>query len=168
MRYFIKVMTEENWEEVSRIYKEGIDTKIATFQNKLPTWEEWNKGHLEYCRFIITDGEAVIGWVALSPTSSRCVYKGVAELSIYISKNFKGKGLGTILLNKVIEESERYGIWTLQSSIINENFGSIKLHEKCGFRKVGIREKIAKMDNGSWKDVTLMERRSSKVGLQYN
>ena len=107
----------------------------------------------------------MLGWAALSMTSSRCVYAGVAEVSIYIGEKYKGKGIGTALLNKLIELSEENGFWTLQSGIISKNTRSIELHKKCGFRKIGIREKVAKMNNKEWMDVTFMERRSTIVGI---
>ena len=165
MNYSIRNMTKDDWLEVSNIYKEGIDTKTATFQSEIPTCEQWDSSHLNICRFVITAGNKIVGWSALSPTSSRCVYKGVAEVSIYISNSYKGQGLGKILLDKMIMESEKNNIWSLQSVIIRENLSSIKLHEKCGFRQIGIREKVAKMDTLHWMDVVLMERRSKIIGI---
>ena len=145
------------------IYKQGLATNIATFQDDLPQWEEWDKGHLGFCRISVYENNKMLGWAALTPVSSRCVYVGVAEVSVYIAQDERGKGIGKILLNELIKQSEANGIWTLQSSIFSENHSSIKLHEKCGFRMVGYREKIGKK-NGIWKDNVLMEHRSKNSG----
>lgn len=165
MDYKIDEMTKMDWEKVAFIYLEGIKTGKATFQTEVPTWENWNNGHVSSCRLVIRSGNEVLGWGALSPTSSRCVYAGVAEVSIYIGKNYTGQGLGKVLLETLIKLSEENGFWTLQSGIIKENTSSIVLHEKCGFRQLGIREKVAKMNNEKWHDVVLMERRSKVVGV---
>jgi len=164
MDYKIDEMTPLDWEQVSSIYFEGIKTGKATFQTEVPTWEDWNKGHVDSCRLVVRSGNNVLGWGALSPTSSRCVYIGVAEVSIYIGENYRGRGLGKVLLTALIKLSEENGFWTLQSGIIKENIPSVVLHEKCGFRKLGVRERVAKMSNGKWHDVVLMERRSTLVG----
>ncbi len=160
----IKSITKDNFPEVMEIYIQGLETQIATFQNDTPIWEDWNKGHLDFCRISIFDNNKMLGWTALTPVSSRCVYAGVAEVSIYICKEERGKGIGKILLTELIRRSEENGIWTLQSGIFAENESSIKLHEKCGFRIVGYREKIGKK-NGVWKDNVLMERRSKTIGI---
>ena len=149
-----------DWDAVNRIYKQGIDTNLATFQTSCPSYAEWDSSHLSCCRLVYVLEGAVVGWAALSPVSSRCVYKGVAELSIYIDETVRGSGIGTKLLNRIIEESETQGIWTLQSGIIQDNKASILLHLKCGFREVGYREKIAQNAHGDWKNTVLMERRS--------
>lgn len=164
MNYTIDEMKESDWDQVSAIYMEGIATKLATFQNDVPSLEEWNKGHCKPCRLVARSGKEILGWAALSPTSSRCVYKGVAEVSIYIGNSFRGLGIGSALLIELIQLSEEAGFWSLQSGIIRENISSIHLHEKCGFRVIGIKEKPAKMDNGEWHDVVLMERRSKLIG----
>ena len=164
MDYIVDIMNEEDWQQVSEIYLAGIKTEIATFQNEAPTWEEWDRGHSKHCRFVARLEDKILGWVALSPVSARCVYAGVAEVSIYIKEEFKGSGVGTALLNKLIQCSEKYGYWTLQAGIIKENIPSLMLHKKCGFREIGYRERIGKMKNGTWHDVILMERRSSVVG----
>jgi len=163
MDYIIEEMRATDWSQVADIYMEGIMTKIATFQNTIPSWEEWNKGHCESCRLVARAGDTILGWVALSPVSSRCVYAGVAEVSIYIGKQYQGQRVGTALLEKLVEMSEEYGFWTLQSGIIRENISSLNLHKKCGFREVGYRERLGKMDNGKWHDVVLVERRSKIV-----
>lgn len=160
----IRPITKDNFSEVVEIYKQGLATNIATFQNDLPQWEDWNKGHLDFCRISIYENNKMLGWTALTPVSSRCVYAGVAEVSVYIAQNERGKGIGKILLNELITQSEANGIWMLQSGIFSENQSSIKLHEKCGFRMVGYREKIGKK-NGIWKDNILMEYRSKNIGI---
>lgn len=154
-----------HWEEVRIIYLQGIATKQATFQTDAPTWEGWDKGHLAGLRYVaIIDGN-VAGWAALTPVSGRCVYAGVTEVSVYIHEAFRGKGVGKALLQKLVTESEASNIWTLQSGIFPENTASITLHEKLGFRKIGYREKIGKMD-GVWRDTVLMERRSKIIGQE--
>ena len=163
--YKIDEMKQLDWAQVSYIYLEGIKTGIATFQSEVPTWEIWNNEHISSCRLVVRFGNTVLGWAALSPTSSRCIYEGVAEVSIYIEENYRGQGLGKILLEDLVKLSEENGFWTLQSEIIRENTSSIVLHEKCGFRELGIREKVAKMDNGKWHDVFFVERRSKVVGI---
>lgn len=165
MDYIIDKMKQSDWEQVAEIYLTGIKTGKATFQTEVPSWEDWDNSHMKACRFVARLGDTLLGWVALSPTSSRCVYAGVAEVSIYIDESCKGKGIGKTLLEKVIKSSEEYGIWTLQSGIIRENTASVSLHKKCGFREIGIREKVGKMSTGIWHDVVLMERRSKVVGI---
>lgn len=160
----IRPITKDNFSEVVEIYKQGLATNIATFQNDLPQWEDWNKGHLDFCRISIYENNKMLGWTALTPVSSRCVYAGVAEVSVYIAQKERGKGIGKILLNELIKQSEANEIWMLQSGIFSENQSSIKLHEKCGFRMVGYREKIGKK-NGIWKDNILMEYRSKNIGI---
>ena len=153
-----------NYPQVADIYLQGIATGLATFQTEAADWETWDKSHLPNCRIAAYDGNQMAGWAALSPVSSRCVYAGVAEVSIYIAENFRGKGVGKYLLLKLIEESEAAGLWTLQSGIFSDNTASIKLHEQCGFRVIGYREKIGNKD-GVWKDNIIMERRSKIVGI---
>lgn len=160
MEYKIRMMLDKDWEDVARIYQEGINTHIATFQTSAPTYEEWDHSHLQKCRFVITINEKVIGWAALTPVSSRCVYSGVAEVSIYVDQKYSGMGYGTKLLQYLIEESEKCGFWMLQSGILQHNQASVQLHTKCGFRQVGYREKIARDHSGEWKNTVLMERRS--------
>jgi len=153
-----------NYPQVADIYLQGIATGLATFQTEATDWETWDKSHLPNCRIAAFEDKQMAGWAALSPVSSRCVYAGVAEVSIYIAENFRGKGVGKYLLLKLIEKSEVAGLWTLQSGIFSDNTASIKLHEQCGFREIGYREKIGKKD-GVWKDNIIMERRSKTVGI---
>jgi L-amino acid N-acyltransferase YncA len=160
----VQVMHSTDWPLVKMIYEEGIKTGNATFETAAPAWEAWDNGHLKECRLIAKDGEKIVGWAALSPVSGRCVYAGVAEVSVYVSNNARGKGVGKLLLQKLIEASEASNLWTLQAGIFPENIASIKIHEAAGFRLIGKRERIGKM-NDVWRDTLLLERRSDKVGI---
>ena len=160
----IRTMTPGDWEQVSQIYKEGINTGIATFELNVPSYESWDQAHLDTCRLIAEEGGNTLGWAALSPVSSRCVYGGVGEVSVYIASKSRGKGVGKLLMEQLIKESEEAGFWTLQSGIFPENYASIKLHEKVGFRYIGKREKVGKI-HGIWKDNLLFEKRSKKIGI---
>ena len=148
---------------VLRIYAEGIDTGIATFETRVPGWQEWLDEHLEDCRLVARDGGEVLGWAALSPVSDRCVYGGVAEFGVYVAATARGRGVGKVLLAALVESSEKAGYWTLQGGIIAENTASIALAESCGFRRVGRRERLGQLGD-EWRDVVLVERRSSVVG----
>lgn len=159
----IEAMTAAHWDEVRRIYAAGIATGNATFQTEPPTWEAWNAGHLRTCRLIARRGEAVIGWAALSGVSGRAVYAGVCEVSIYVAPEAQGRGIGRRLLGALIDASEDDGRWTLQAGIFPENAASVALHERCGFRLVGRRERLGAL-HGVWRDVLLLERRSTRVG----
>lgn len=165
MNIIIDKMRKEDFNEMMNIYNEGIKTGISTFQTEVPSYNEWDEGHIKTCRLIAKSDEKIVGWVALSKIFTREVYNGFLELSIYIKEGYKGNGIGRKLLNSVIEESEREGIWSLQSLIISTNEASINLHSKCGFRKVGYWEKAGKMKDGIWHDVIVMERRSKIVGI---
>lgn len=160
----IRTMLPADWEFVADIYKEGIATGIATFETCAPSYEAWDAAHMKNCRFVAESNGKVIGWVALSPVSNRCVYGGVAEISVYVAGNSRGKGLGKLLLEHVIIASEKEGNWTLQSGVFPTNYGSIKVHEASGFRMIGKRERIGKL-HGKWVDNVLFERRSKIVGI---
>jgi len=156
-------MTEDHWPAVQEIYRAGIASGNATFETEVPEWEQWDAKHLQFARIVIlVDGE-VKGWAALSAISARKVYRGVAENSVYVAPAAQGLGLGRLLLERLIVESEANGIWTLQNSIFPENIASIRLHQSSGFREVGQRERIAQL-NGVWRDTIFMERRSLVVG----
>jgi phosphinothricin acetyltransferase len=162
--YCLAEMTADDWPLVRAIYLEGIAGGNATFEKTAPAWEQWDSGHLPGCRLVAREGDAVAGWAALSGVSGRCVYAGVAEVSVYVASRAQGRGLGLALLNALVEASERAGIWTLQAGIFPENVASLRIHQKAGFRTVGVREKLGAMD-GRWRDVVLMERRSAVVGV---
>src|SRR5882672_10265254 len=159
----IKSLEQTHYPQVKEIYELGIATGNATFETQAPTWEAWAKSHMKQCRLVTVDeNKKVIGWAALSSVSSRCVYAGVAELSVYVHLKQQGKGIGKKLLEALIRESEKENIWTLQAGIFPENIASLKIHEQCGFRKVGYHEKIGKMKN-VWRDTILLERRSKAI-----
>src|SRR5579864_3076212 len=164
MHLDIVAMEEEHWDAMREIYAQGIATGNATFETTVPSWEEWHARHLPTCRLLARRGHEVVGWAALTPVSTRHVYRGVAEVSVYIAERAQGQGIGSALLDALIRESERNGIWTLQAGILAENVVSIHLHEKAGFRIVGRRERIGCLD-GNWRDTVLMERRSLEVGV---
>jgi len=163
MSCVIDEMTSAHWESVRAIYLEGITTGTATFETQAPVWESWDAAHLPHSRFVVRAGETIGGWAALSAVSSRCVYGGVAEVSVYVGGSHRGEGLGRALLETLIVSSERNGIWTLQAGVFPENEASIALHKACGFREVGRRERIGKL-SGRWRDTVLLERRSTVVG----
>lgn len=165
MSFQLSSLTEQHWEQVRAIYLEGIATGLATFEIEAPAWERWNAGHLACCRLIAHDGEKVKGWAALSPVSSRRVYEGVAEVSVYVGQQHRGIGLGRALLEALISASESEGIWMLQAGIFPENKASVALHLQCGFREVGRRERIGRLQ-GRWRDTILLERRSRVVGVE--
>jgi phosphinothricin acetyltransferase len=155
-------MSQREWQAVRQIYLEGIATGLATFETDAPDWETWHSEHLACCRLVAGLNGQVVGWAALSPVSGRCVYAGVAEVSVYVAKSVRSQGVGKVLLQQLILESEQAGIWTLEAGIFLENKASIALHKSCGFRQVGYRERLGEL-NGQWRDVVLMERRSSKL-----
>jgi L-amino acid N-acyltransferase YncA len=158
----IRDLRPGDWPEVARIYAEGIATRNATFETELPGWEDWDRAHLREHRLVAeTDGE-VVGWIALAPVSGRCCYAGVAEISAYVAETARGHGVGTTLLERVIESTERAGIWTLETGVFPENEPSLALLERFGFREVGVRERIGQLD-GVWRDVVFLERRSEVI-----
>ena len=158
----IRSFINQDWTSISRIYAEGIATGIATFETEVPSFKKWDKKFIDTCRLIAEVNDQVIGFAVLSRVSNREVYRGVAEVTVYVAKEYRGKGIGKILLNALIAESERNGFWTLQAGIFSENIPSIKMHEQCGFRVVGVREKIGQR-NGKWYDNHFLERRSKSV-----
>jgi L-amino acid N-acyltransferase YncA len=161
--YEIRAMQPDDWDAVARIYGEGLDTGNATFETAVPDWESWDEGHHEMCRLVIESDDKVIAWAALSPVSRRHVYRGVAEHSIYVDPDSRGRGFGRLLLRALIDSSEEAGFWTLQTSIFPENEASITLHTSEGFRILGIRERVGR-HHGRWRDTVVMERRSPTVG----
>lgn len=154
----IRPLIASDYPQVAAIYKKGLVTGIATFETEIPDWNSWNLKFLDTCRFVLEIDKKVIGWCALSSVSTRNAYRGVAEDTIYIDPEYQGKNLGKILLQYLINESEKKGFWTLQASIFSQNKSSISLHKSCGFREIGFREKIAKRD-GKWHDNVLLERK---------
>ena len=159
----IEPMMPADWPEVRSIYLEGIATGNATFQQTAPEWSEWDENHLRECRFVARAGQTIVGWVALGRVSTRQVYAGVAEVSVYVAGAARGGGIGSKLLAEVILASEAAGVWTLQAGIFPENGASIHLHQKAGFRVVGVRERMGNLA-GRWRDVVLLERRSLVAG----
>ncbi|HWN11102.1 MAG TPA: GNAT family N-acetyltransferase [Pyrinomonadaceae bacterium] len=155
----IRALNAEDWPAVRSIYQDGIATGEATFETATPSWFDWDKGHLSAARLVATSEGKVIAWAALSPVSSRTVYSGVTETTVYVAGDWRSKGIGKVLLEALIAESESHNIWTLQASIFPENEASLKIHQQCGFRVVGRRERIAQLD-GIWRDTVLLERRS--------
>jgi L-amino acid N-acyltransferase YncA len=149
-----------DWPEVASIYAEGIATRLATYETEVPTWEEWNASHVPPT--LVALDEAVLGWAALAPTSARPVYAGVVWSSVYVAERARGRGIGRALLEELIRRSEAAGIWTLQAGVFPENRASVRLHEACGFRLVGVRERLGRLD-GEWRDVLLYERRRRDV-----
>ena len=164
MNIRIEKMTANDWDAVRAIYEEGIATMNATLETNVPDWEKWDAAHIKECRIVAKEGKTVAGWAALTPESGRCVYAGVAEVSVYIGEFFRGRGIGKLLLSELVKSSEAQGIWTVQAGILKENIASIELHKGCGFKILGVREKLGKL-NGVWRDIVLMERRSSVVGV---
>ncbi|MEK3994996.1 N-acetyltransferase family protein [Psychrobacillus sp. FSL K6-2365] len=166
MNLLIRNAKKDDWDEIKYIYEAGISTGLATFETKAPTtYEQWIlKAHSE-CTLIAHNENKIFGWCKITPISDRSAYSGVGEVSVYVHPKAQGKGVGNILFKNLISISEAQGFWTLQASIFSENNSSIYLHKKNGFREVGFREKIGKL-NGKWIDNVLLERRSSIIGLE--
>lgn len=165
MLYNIREMARSNWDEVKDIYRLGIETGNATFENEVPTFERFISNAISECTLVATDESGVLGWCKLNKSSTRFVYRGVGEVSVYVHPREKGKGIGDDLIKILIQRSEDAGFWTLSSGIFHENIASIHLHIKHGFREVGERKKVGQMQDGRWRDVILLERRSERVGI---
>jgi phosphinothricin acetyltransferase len=160
----IRNLLKTDFASIKSIYQQGIDTGHATFQKQAKDWDEWDKSVMSVCRLVAVINDDVVGWAAISTVSSRCVYIGRAEVSIYVKAICRGSGIGHSLLSALVKCSEEEGIWTLESGIFSENHASIAVHKKNGFKVVGVREKLGKM-NHEWRDLIFMERRSSSVGV---
>jgi phosphinothricin acetyltransferase len=160
---YVDKLAAEDWPRVRDIYEAGMATRMATFETRLPSWEEWDAKYLKHSRLVFRADDEVAAWAALMQISSRPVYAGVCEHSIYVAEAWRGRGIGSRLLAAFIAESEKNGVWTLQSSVFPENDASVQLHIRHGFRVVGRRERIAQLD-GVWRDTLLLERRSNVVG----
>ncbi len=152
-------MRSDDWPAVRSIYEQGIATRQATFETAAQPWEDWDAGHLAEPRLVAEESGEAVGWAALSPVSRRPCYAGVAEESVYVAEQARGRGVGRALLERLCADAEAVGIWTIQTSIFPENVASLELHRRCGFRVVGTRERIAQLD-GVWRDTVLMERRA--------
>jgi phosphinothricin acetyltransferase len=161
----VEPMRASDWPAVAGIYQQGIDTGDATFETRVPSWEAWDAGHLNAARLVAREEGRVVGWAALSPVSDRCVYGGVAEVSVYVAGAARGRGIGRRLLEALALASEEAGIWTLQAGIFPENEASLAIHRACGFRVVGRRERLGRLA-GEWRDVILLERRSRSIGVK--
>ena len=164
MDYSIEPLDPSHWKRVRQIYLEGIETGNANFETLAPDWSQWDAAHLSFGRLAACAGIEVLGWAALSPVSNRHCYRGVAEVSVYVRVRRTGQGVGQTLLRSLIEASEENGIWTLQAGIFPENMPSLTMVKKCGFREIGVRERPAQLE-GVWRDVILLERRSTTVGI---
>jgi L-amino acid N-acyltransferase YncA len=156
----VRPLVRDDWPAVREIYEQGIATGDATFETEAPAWGAWDRAHS--LRLVAEEGGEVLGWAALSPVSERCVYEGVAEDSVYVASAAQGRGIGRLLLDELVRRADADGIWTVQAGIFPENDTSLELHRRCGFRVVGVRERLGRHD-GVWRDVVLMERRSEVV-----
>jgi L-amino acid N-acyltransferase YncA len=164
MSFTIRQMTQEDWGQASVIYAEGIATGNSTFETGVPSYDQWISRHLTGFSIVACDGGAVLGWGSLSPYSSRRVYAGVAEASVYVGRQYRGRGVGSALLGSLIELSESRGLWTLQAGIFPENIASVAMCKSLGFLEVGVRKRLGQL-GGVWRDVLLLERRSERVGI---
>ncbi|HET6657983.1 MAG TPA: GNAT family N-acetyltransferase [Gaiellaceae bacterium] len=161
-RFAIEALQAEHWPGVARVYGEGIAGRNATFETEVPSWEAWDATHLPGHRFVALLDAEVVGWAAVSAVSGRCVYRGVVENSVYVAERARGQGVGRRLLEALIDSTEADGIWTIQAGMFPENEGSIRLHESLGFEVVGVHKRLGRLD-GKWRDVLLLERRSTVV-----
>jgi L-amino acid N-acyltransferase YncA len=159
----IDSLTAGEWPAVRAIFEQGIAFGDATFETQAPSWEAWDAAHLDDFRLVARENGAVVGWAALSGVSERCVYAGVAEVSVYVADGHRGRGVGRALLSALVRRADGAGIWTLQAGIFPENQASVVLHVGCGFRVVGIRERLGR-HRGVWRDVLMLERRSEVAG----
>ena len=164
MNLTVEKMRAEDWEGVRAVYAEGLATGDATFETQVPDRARWDASHLSCCRLVALAGGRVAGWAALSRVSAREVYRGVAEVSVYVGEGFRGLGVGRVLLQGLVAASEAEGFWTLQASVFPENEASVALHRSCGFREVGRRVRVGRL-GGRWRDTVLLERRSETVGV---
>jgi phosphinothricin acetyltransferase len=160
-RVAIRGARPDDWPRIASIYAAGIATRNATFETDVPSYEDWDTSHLPVHRYVAVEGDRIVGWVALTGYSDRCCYEGVADLSVYVDPDAQGRGVGRALLEHLVGASDGGGIWTLQAGVFPENSASLALHRRCGFRVVGTRERIGKLD-GVWRDVVLLERRSPR------
>lgn len=156
----VEDMRAEDWPAVARIYEQGLD--LGTFEETVPPWADWDASHLTVGRLVASDGDAIVGWAALAPTSRRDCYRGVVENSIYVAPDARGRGVGRALLSELCRRADADGLWTIQAATFADNAPSIALHKSCGFRLVGIRERLAQK-NGVWRDVALLDRRSALI-----
>jgi phosphinothricin acetyltransferase len=159
----IRTMEPEDWQKVSAIWKQGIDTNIASFRSEVMSYEDWDNAHLKKCRLVAEDNDEVAAFAVLTPHGGCCAYSGVAEVSIYVDEHHRNKGIGKKLLNELVKQAEAEGLWTLESVIIAENTTSIELHRHCGFNTVGRHEKIGYTPDGVWHDTVVLEYRSKKI-----
>lgn len=157
MDYIIREMTKDDYEGVGEIYGQGIESGTATFCTEVPKYEAWDKDHHEFCRYVAEGDGKILGWTALTVGITREAYRSTAELSIYVRKEYRRHGIGSALIEKVKGEANKFGVHMLESRICRQNSGSIRLHEKCGFRFVGVREEIAMDKYGKWQDIVEME-----------
>lgn len=156
----VRPLVRDDWAAVKEIYQQGVASGNATFETEPPDWSAWDRAHS--LRLVAEQRGEVLGWAALSPVSERCVYEGVAEDSVYVSSAAQGRGVGRLLLDELVRRAEAAGVWTVQTGIFPENRASLELHKRCGFRVVGVRERLGKHD-GVWRDVVFLERRSKEV-----
>lgn len=160
----LRELTPEDWPVVAEIYRQGIASGHATFETDVPSWERWDASRLRSCRIVAEEDGVPVGFAALSPVSTREVYRGVAEVMVYVAESHRGRGIGGRLMAELVARSEDAGVWTLQASVFPENEASIAAHVRVGFRIVGTRERIARYTDGRWRDTVILERRSSRVG----
>jgi len=164
MEVHVRSLVPEDWPDVARIYREGIDTGDATFETDVPDWSTWESGRHPTARIVAVADERILGFATVSPVSKRLVYGGVAEVMVYVASGARGMGVGRRLMDALVQVTEEAGIWSLQASIFPENEASVAVHEAVGFRIIGTRERIARTQDGRWRDTVIMERRSQVVG----